>query len=43
MVRHGRQYEGRGGHQVRVEGDMAMVHFINLDWADMFREIGSIT
>ena len=41
VVMHARQYEVVT--KVRVEGDMAMVHFINLDWADMFRGIGGIT
>ena len=31
VVRHARQYEGVT--KVRVEGDMAMVQFINVDWA----------
>ena len=35
VVRHVRQYEGVT--KVRVEGDMAMVQFINLDWAAKFR------
>ena len=33
VVRHVRQYEGVT--KVRVEGYMAMVQFINLDWVDM--------
>ena len=37
VVRHVRQYEGMA--KARVEGDIAMVQFINLDWADKFREV----
>ena len=38
MVRHVRQYEGVT--KVRVEGDMAMVQFINLDWSEKIRGDG---
>ena len=38
VVRHVREYEGVT--KVRVEGDIAMVQFINLDWAEKFRGDG---
>ena len=37
-LRHVRPYEGVT--KVRVEGDMAMVQFINMDWATMCRGDG---
>ena len=37
VVRHVEQYEGETKVRVQVQGDMAIVQFINMDWVAKFR------
>ena len=36
-MRHVEQYEGETKVRVQVQGDMAIVQFINMDWVAKFR------